>query len=141
VKIGDRRWHGGHFNIPHNFACLEKAASQYTKLRGGSLLRLLVLMLSLFLCAGCNTLKQMNSNLEQSNQNLAQNTATVEKSSNVIHSNTKEIARSTDTMTVFALIFLAGFIFLLIILSYPAVKIFRLHREIKHLLHNLLHRK
>jgi hypothetical protein len=93
-------------------------------------MRRLGLLLAFILLAGCNTLKQMNTNLEESNENLRKNTETVAKSSDVISSNSKEIARTTETMWLFGLIFPIVGIILIAILFYPSFVLLRHHRRL-----------
>lgn len=86
----------------------------------------------LLLLAGCSTIDQLNSNMQNANEIMLENVHTMEVSRTAIEENTRQIERSTQTvqnLQHISLILFAVIIFLALVLL--VVLLVRRRRKVK----------
>jgi hypothetical protein len=86
----------------------------------------ILLLLSLFGLTNCNTMQQLNSNMEASNELMIENKAAIEE-------NTRQIMKSTAAMKGFEILFPIFFFVILLALAYICIKLKLFHKIFKNL--------
>lgn len=86
----------------------------------------ILLLLSFFCLTNCNTMQQLNSNMQQSNELMIENKAAIEE-------NTRQIMNSTAAMKGFEFLFPVFFFVILLALIYICLKLKLFHKIFKNL--------
>lgn len=85
-------------------------------------MRTLLLLTGLLLFVGCQSIKEMNESMQESNGLLKQNIAAMQESSTVIRENTREIDRSTHTMLFFGAAYILLIAGMTLVVGIPAYR-------------------